>query len=309
VLSYVGAFHHPTPHRVPVAVVAAAQVSSRLAGEINAITGAPLQATAVQSGTTGRRLLDQGSTSGVLVVNATGRTDTLLVATGGGASTATAVEDVVTQLEAAQHRSAAVIDAVPAQPGDARGLSGFYLVVGWLVGGYLAAALLGVSKGARPATTRRAVIRLISMVPYAIVSGLGGALIVGSWLGALTGHLIALWWLGALLVLCAAAVTMAFQVLFGVIGVGVTVVLFVVLGNPSAGGAYSPPLLPPFWRAISSAIPNGAGVQAVRKITYFGGHAIGGNLLIIAIYAVAGAAVAVTGAALHARRAPSHGSG
>jgi hypothetical protein len=288
-------------------VAAPAPVSARLVGEINGTRGEPLHATAVQNEATGRRLLSQGSTSGVLVVNATGTTDALLVAGGEGAPIATAVEDVVSQLEAAQHRSATVTDAVPAQPGDGRGLSGFYLVVGWLVGGYLAAALLGVSKGARPATTRRALIRLISMVPYALLSGLGGALIVGSWLGALTGHLVALWGLGALLVFCAAAVTMAFQVIFGVIGVGVTVVLFVVLGNPSAGGAYPPPLLPPFWRAISSAIPNGAGVQAVRAIVYFGGHAIDGNLLIIAIYAAVGVAVAATGAALHARRAPVGG--
>jgi uncharacterized phage infection (PIP) family protein YhgE len=99
---------------------------------------------------------------------------------------------------------------------------------------------------------------------------------------------------------------MAFQVLLGVLGVGVTVVLFVVLGNPSAGGAYPPALLPPFWRAISSAIPNGAGVQAVRKIVYFGGHAVGGNLLIIAIYTVAGIAVSVIAAAFHARRTPAN---
>lgn len=99
---------------------------------------------------------------------------------------------------------------------------------------------------------------------------------------------------------------MAFQVLVGVLGVGVTVVLFVVLGNPSAGGAYPPALLPPFWRAISGAIPNGAGVQAVRKIVYFGGYAVGGNLLIIAIYAVTGIGGARrVAAALHARRNPA----
>jgi hypothetical protein len=304
VLSYVGAFHHPTPHRVPVAVAAPAPVSGGLVGEINGINGEPLRATAVPSEAAGRLLLSQGSTSGVLVVNAQGTTDTLLVAGGGGAAIATAVEDVVTRFDAAAHRNVDVVDAVPAQPGDARGLSGFYLVVGWLVGGYLAAALLGVSAGARPANTRRAVIRLLSMVPYAILSGLGGALIIGPWVGALTGNVLALWWVGALLVLSAAAVTMAFQVLFGVIGVGVTVVLFVVLGNPSAGGAYPAPLLPTFWRVISSAIPNGAGVQAVRKIVYFGGHAIAGNLVVVAIWAVAGAAVAVAGAAYHSRRAP-----
>jgi hypothetical protein len=58
---------------------------------------------------------------------------------GGGAATATAVQDIIARAEAAQHRHATVTDAVPAQPGDARALSGFYLVVGWLVGGYLAA--------------------------------------------------------------------------------------------------------------------------------------------------------------------------
>lgn len=104
---------------------------------------------------------------------------------------------------------------------------------------------------------------------YAVVSGLGGAIIVGPVLGALTGHLLALWALGALLVFCAAAVTMAFQVLFGVFGIALTLLLFVILGNPSAGGAYSASLLPPFWRAISSAIPNGAAVQAVRSARLF----------------------------------------
>ena len=196
-----------------------------------------------------------------------------------------------------------VTDAVPAQPGDTRGLSGFYLVIGWLVGGYLVAALLGIAKGARPATTRRAIHRLIVLVPYAILSGLGGAIIVGPVLGALTGHFMALWWLGALLVFCAAAVTIAFQVLLGVFGVGLTLILFVVLGNPSAGGAYQASLLPPFWRAIGSSIPNGAGVEAVRRIVYFGSYDVVGNLVVIAIYTVAGIAIAITGASLLSRRA------
>ena len=47
VLSYVGAFHHPTPHGVPIAVVAPAQISGQLVGELNAIHGHPLHATAV----------------------------------------------------------------------------------------------------------------------------------------------------------------------------------------------------------------------------------------------------------------------
>ncbi len=98
---------------------------------------------------------------------------------------------------------------------------------------------------------------------------------------------------GSLLVFCAGAVTMAFQALFGVFGIALTLLVFVILGNPSAGGAYSTSLLPPFWRAISSAIPNGAAVQAVRRIVYFGAHDVTGNILVIAAWAIAGAAMAL----------------
>ena len=303
VLSYVGAFHHPVPHQVPVAVVAPTQISGHIVTELSGLHGQPLSATAVPSEAAGLVLLRHGSTSGVFIVNPAGKTDSLLLASGGGAAVSTAVEDVFAQVEAAEHRTLPVTDAVPAQPGDTRGLSGFYLVVGWLVGGYLVAALLGIAKGARPATTRRAIHRLIVLVPYAIVSGLGGAIIVGPVLGALAGHFMALWWLGAFLVFCAAAVTMAFQVLLGVFGVGLTLIVFVVLGNPSSGGAYQASLLPPFWRAIGNSIPNGAGVEAIRRIVYFGSYDVGSNLLVIAIYTVAGTAIAIMGTSVLARRA------
>ena len=303
VFSYVGAFHHPSPHRVPIAIVAPAQISGHLVGELNAIHGRPLYASTVADETIGRTLLRHGSTSGLLIINPAAKTDALLVAGGGGAATATAVEDVIAQIEAGQHRHATVTDAFPAQSGDARGLSGFYLVVGWLVGGYLVAALLGLATRPRPATTRRAIIRLIVLVPYAILSGLAGAIIVGPVLGALTGHLIAISALGALIVYCAATVTMGFQVLLGTLGVGLTLILFVVLGNPSAGGAYPPPLLPGFWRAISPALPNGAGVQALRHIVYFGSYGITGNLTIIALYIITAITIAITGTSLLARRA------
>lgn len=307
ILSYVGAFHHPKPHRIPLSVVAPAPLAQQSAAQLNAVPGAPVRASAVADEATARQLLRQGSTAGVLLIDPHGTTDTLLVASAAGTSVATAVQSVVQAAEGAQQRSVQVQDVVPLQTGDGRGLTGFYLVVGWIVGGYLVAALLGVAKGSRPANTRRALFRLGAVVPYALLSGLGGALIVGPLLGALTGHLLALWALGTLLVFAAAAVTMAFQVLFGVIGIGLTVLLFVVLGNPSAGGAYQPALLPPFWRTIGGALPNGAGTTAVRRIVYFHAHAVTGPVLVIAGWAVAGAVIAVGAAALLNRRRPGTG--
>lgn len=302
ILSYVGAFHSPRPQRIPVSVVAPAQVADRLVAGLNGIPDEPVVA-AVAEEAAARASLGRGETSGVLIVNQSGTQDTLLVSSGGGTSVATAVEQIITRSEAAQQRTVTVTDAAPLQSGDGRGLTGFYLTIGWIVGGYLVAALLGVARGARPANPRRAVIRLVALVPYAVLSGLGGALIVDQFLGALTGHFVALWLLlGILIVYGAAAVTMAFQVLFGVVGIGLTVLIFVILGNPSAGGAYQPTLLPPFWRALSPALPNGAGTDTVRRIIYFGSEGIGGHIVVLAAYAVAGTVLALGASLLHRRR-------
>jgi hypothetical protein len=70
-------------------------------------------------------------------------------------------------------------------------------------------------------------------MPYAVLSGLGGAIITGPALGALTGHFVALWATGALIAFGAATATMAFQVLLGVLGIGVAVLLFAVLARGS----------------------------------------------------------------------------
>ena len=302
ILSYVGAFHAPTPHRIPLAVVAPARESGQVVTKLNLIAAAPLHATAASDQAAAHRLIGDESVSAALVINPATKTDTLLVASADGSAEASAVEQVITAAEASQHRSVTVTVIVPLQRGDFHGLTGYYLVIGWIVGGYLVAALLGVASDAKRATRRRTIFRLIAFVPYAILSGLAGAIVVGPVLGALTGHLLALWWLGALLVFAVGAVTLAFQTLFGVIGIGVTILVFVILGNPSGGGAYQPALLPPFWRAISSALPNGAATDTVRRIVYFGAYDISGHLIVLASYAVAGVIIALIGSSIHQRR-------
>ncbi|MDH6622632.1 hypothetical protein M2271_000419 [Streptomyces sp. LBL] len=82
------------------------------------------------------------------------------------------------------------------------------------------------------------------------------------------------------------------------LGIGVTILLFVVLGNPSAGGAYPASLLPPFWRAIGQALPPGAGTTTVRNTVYFSGNATTGPLLVLTAYAVVGVVISLIGAGI-----------
>lgn len=52
--------------------------------------------------------------------------------------------------------------------------------VGWVIGGYLMAAILGIANGAKPTGLRKAATRVLGIIPYAIVSGLGGVLFVAA---------------------------------------------------------------------------------------------------------------------------------
>jgi hypothetical protein len=266
-----------------------------VADRLDGIAGHPLDARTAGSEADARALLRDRTVDGVLLVGATG-SDRLLVASAEGGAVSSALEEVLTRVDGAQQRSLATQDVVPAGASDARGLSAFYLAVGWVVGGYLVASIIGVSNGSVPASRARAGTRLVSLAAYAVVSGIGGAVITGPVLGVFSGHLLELWGVGALVVLAVGAFTMALQVWTGLAGIGLAILLFVVLGNPSAGGAYPAPLLPPFWAAIGPWLPPGAATGAIRGIVYFGGAGAGPGALVLAGYAVVGLVATLAGA-------------
>ncbi|MFF8386817.1 YhgE/Pip domain-containing protein [Streptomyces kanasensis] len=291
IASYVGALHDPKPSDVPFGVVAPGAAAERTADRLGGLPGDPLDPRVLPDETEARRQIREREIDGALVVDPTGRTDTLLVASGGGTVLATALERIATEVERPGQRTVRTVDVAPASPDDFDGLSAFYLVVGWCVGGYLLASILAISAGSRPANTLRAVIRLAVLALSAVLGGLGGAIIVGPVLGALPGSVAALWGLGTLVVFAVGAITLALQALTGIVGIGLAVLLIVIAGNPSAGGAFPSPMLPDFWRAIGPALPPGAGTWAARSIAYFQGNAVSGALQVLSIWAVLGTVV------------------
>jgi len=86
---------------------------------------------------------------------------------------------------------------------------------------------------------------------------------------------------------------MAFQSLLGVGGTGVAILLFVVLGNPGAGGAAAPDLLPGFWRVSGQLLPNGAAVTGIRDAVYFPDASIGGPIAVLVAWIVLSTIVAL----------------
>ncbi|MFE6869100.1 DUF3533 domain-containing protein [Kitasatospora sp. NPDC057692] len=302
VTSYVGALHQPKPHELSIAVVAPPQVAPKLVQGLESVPDEAVKAVTAPDAESATQQIKDQKIYAALVVNPASTEDVLMVANARGPSAARAAETIVTGLEKTQGRTVVVQDVVPLAKGDANGLSSFYLVIGWCVGGYLVASILGVSAGAKPANANRALIRLGTLALYSVAAGIGGAIIVQTALDALPGPFWALSAVGALVVFAVGAFTMALQCLFDIIGIGIAVLIFVVLGNPSAGGVFPPPMMPPFWRAIGAWFPNGAGTDATRSIAYFDSTNLTQPLLVLLAWALVG--VGITFAAVLGR--PSH---
>ncbi|ORT60190.1 DUF3533 domain-containing protein [Streptomyces sp. CB03238] len=301
IASYVGALHNPKPEDVPFGVVAPGPAAAQAEARLAKLPGDPLDPRVLADPAEARQQIMDREIDGALIVDPRGTTDTLLVASGGGTVLANALHTIATEIERPQHRTVRTVDVAPASPQDFDGLSAFYLVVGWCVGGYLLASILAISAGSRPANPQRAIIRLVVLALSAILGGLGGAVIVGPVLGALPGSVAALWGLGALVVFSVGAVTLALQALTGIVGIGLAVLLIVIAGNPSAGGAFPSPMLPDFWRAIGPALPPGAGTWAARSIAYFKGNALSGAMQVLAVWAVVGTVLTLVMSAVRKR--------
>ncbi|MEE1840503.1 DUF3533 domain-containing protein [Streptomyces sp. NPDC007076] len=306
IASYVGALHKPKPTDVPFGVVAPRQMSAQLLTDLKNLPGGPLDPRTVADAATAREQILDRRIDGALVVDPRGTTDTVLVASGGGASLATTLTKIVTEADRTQQRTVRSVDLAPASHQDFNGISSFYLVVGWCVGGYLCASILAISAGSKPANGQRAVIRTGVMALYSIAGGIGGAIIIGPILGALPGSFWGLSGLGALTVFAVGMITLALQALTGIVGIGLAVLVVVIAGNPSAGGAYPLPMIPDFWRAIGPALPPGAGTWVARSIAYFRGNAVTGPLLVLSAWAVVGTAITLL---IAMRRTPEELSG
>jgi len=110
--------------------------------------------------------------------------------------------------------------------------------------------------------------------------------------GAFSGHVVALVAAGLLIGLATVGGTIGLQALFGPIGGAITMIVFVILGNPASGVAFPTQLLPGLWRWLGPYLPVGAGLNLIRGIVYFNGNGTAGPALILAAWLVVGFAFA-----------------
>jgi hypothetical protein len=296
VVSYTGAMHGPQlPHRMPVGVVAPQQSVQQLQKSMD--QAGPLftlkpqaNAAAAEHAITHREVL------GAYLPAQTGTDDELLVATAVGPAAPQALAAAFGRVAQEQQHTLHVRDVIPPHKGDQEGLVPFYLVIAWTVGGYLASTLVGLMGGMQSRTPRLALERIGMLAGYSVLGGIGGTLIVHTIMGFLGGS----WWLqaliGMLVVFSVAVFANGLQTFLGLVGTGIVIGLFVILGNPSGAGPWPRNMLPAFWRTIGPWLPNFQGTNAVRGVAYFHSQGLGTAIWVFVAYAAIGLVLSVLGA-------------
>ncbi|HYB27836.1 MAG TPA: hypothetical protein VEF89_14555 [Solirubrobacteraceae bacterium] len=182
---YVGAFHDPTPHHVPIAVVGPPAVAAQL----NRLPGDPLDARRAPSRSDALSQIDDRDVYGAYEA----ATDRLFVASAANRATAIALEETFDSLAAAQGRAAVrVTDVKPLPPSDPNGTAAFYGVIAWVFGGYIAATLIGLIGSPRSSSRRRAAARMGALAAFSIVAGILSVVMLRASFDTFSGHLAAL---------------------------------------------------------------------------------------------------------------------
>lgn len=192
-------------------------------------------------------------------------------------------------------------DVAPLPPWDSTGATSSSGVLAIVIAGLAGASLVYL-------ITRRAsaLARLLAISYIAIAGGFAFVLATNVTVGAFRGppsQFFALWGVAALFIVAIGMPIAAFQAAFGVAGMLIGFLLFLVIGSPASGGSSAPELLPTFWRWLSQSLPPGAATTSVRDVVYFDGYGSTGTLLVLAAWAIGGAALAVILYSWRSRRA------
>ena len=284
--SYVGAFHDPTPHQVPLAVVGPPKVAAQL----NGLPGDPLDARQASSRADAISQINGRDVYGAYVA----ASNHLFVASAANRATALALEATFGRIAVDQgNRPPSVTDVKPLSAKDPNGTAIFYAVIAWVFGGYIAAILIGLIGSPRSRSRQRAAARLGALAVYSILAGILSVVLLRVCFGVFSGHVVAMSAVAAGTIFASGAATAGIQAALGPPGTPVVIVVFVILGNSASGGPFARPLLPGFWSTVGGVLPPGAAVDLGRSALFFDGNRILGPILVLAAWAIGGMLLAL----------------
>jgi len=285
--AWLGGLANPTARNIPVAVIGGDSTAIAVLSVDQENT--ELKVVHYKTARSAIDALSKRKVSAILASDQPGLSGglNLTIASGAGPGVANAVVNSINSVTSANNIPLAIEDVYPTSAKDADGRTPFYLMMAWIIGGLIAAVILGVALGTVPRDLDRLGMRLGALFVFSLILGLIGALFAGPFLGIWHRHTFGLWMTGTLIVFTAALITSALQSWLGMWGIGVSVLLLLVLGVPGSGGLWGSQLIPGFFRSMHSWVPNGLGTDLIRGLEYFGRNANTWPITGLALWALA----------------------
>jgi Protein of unknown function (DUF3533) len=293
VSSNVAANHSPKAHGLPIGLVGTSAVANAARAELARAAPGAFAVHAYRTLTSARTAVLHRSVYGAFQPVPS---PVLLVASAASPPVSVLLQRTFARAASRSGRTLAVRDLVPLPTSDSSAATSFSLVLSLIIAGLASTTVVYLLTRQRPEA-----FRVVLTVAIGVCAGLITVLITNVLVGAYPGHFFAVWGVATLFVLAVGMPIAAFQLIFGIAGTAIGAILFLVIGNPASGGSSAPELLPGFWRTLSQILPPGAAVTSMRDVVYFHGHGSAHALIVLAVYTVLGAAVAMIVYRLRAR--------
>jgi hypothetical protein len=273
-------------HDVPIAVVGPATAAGQVSAAVEQRLPDAFEITRVDTTAAAERLIRDREVYGAIDVS-TGSPQ-VIIASAAGAPVAQALQGVATALAQAPGAGPAVtvrdIVALPADDPRGAGLTAGALPL--VLGGLLAAALLTT-------LVRGTGRRVTGALAFAVTGGLAMAAILQFWLGSLEGAYLANAGAIALTIAATALTVLGLESLLGTAGLGLGAATMMLVGNPLAGTATAPEMLPGWSGALGQLLPPGAGGQLLRSTAFFDGASVAAPLTVLAAWVALGLALSL----------------
>ncbi|MCS5732285.1 ABC-2 transporter permease [Herbiconiux daphne] len=276
VASYSLALGDPQPHDVPIGEVTGPMSADQLEEALEDVSGTSFDVSSYPSLDAAKAAVEQQLIYAVFDSSAgaadgapagTPSAADLYVSSASGASVARLIEDDATSLGQKLGVTITVTDLNPLNPNDPNGLVMFYVALGSIVLGFVGAVQTRVNA---PHLTLGGELAW-DAVRAVLVGGIV-ALTIGPILHFDDFPFVPVWAVLTATVFVAGTVYSFFRVAIGgQWALLPTWVLFVLISNPSSGGAVASQLQPPFFEFVGRWLPTGATVRALRDLTYFPG--------------------------------------
>ena len=285
---YVTAFHAPRPKGLDIGFVGTSAQAVRAQRALDAAADGGFDVRRYPSEAAARAALLDTTVRGVVVADAP--RERVLVAQALGAAPTETVTRALLGLSARTGAPAVVQDLRPLPAGDRRGLSSLFTILGTLIPSLVFGALLSMLGRRLDARAR-----WTAVAAYAVLAGLVAAFNVDVLVGALPGDFVGIALVCGLLALSVSAAAHGLGHLGGPAGIAFAVVMLMLLGVSTAGGAVTYEFEPGSYAAVSQLLPPGAALTAVRNVQYFDWAATLAPLVVLGAWAAGGLALGLLG--------------